>query len=107
MTRYRTRSVEVEAVQFIPHEWEKTRDFLGIPMGGRMNADAYMVCDRNSERPMSVTCLNVFGYFHTATPTDWIIRAADGTLAVMTDGEFKAKYEVAPAPKDDNPGRIS
>ena len=92
MTRYRTRPVEVEAVQFMPAEWEKTRAFLGIQEGKASNAHAAIVGNWGGALPLYVN-VYVRGRLTSGLPGYWIIRAADGSLSVLMDDEFQATYE--------------
>jgi hypothetical protein len=80
MTKFKRRSVEVEAVPF-------TADSLALADEGSPICKIAEVCRAGnfwSLRSDPSVALK-FG--------DWVVHTADGAVIVLSDGEFHAKYE--------------
>lgn len=91
MAKFRMKTVEIEAAQVCRLESKENDELLATrPPGWLFRQEKIKHWDVTDDGKIVIATL--FGDQHVK-PGDWIVQRSDGTLHVLSDEEFNAKYE--------------
>ncbi len=84
MAKFRTRSVDVDALFYTYPASDEMREFCG---------NAYYSEDVGDATHTPEMGLMVGGACHVVKEGNWVVKNSDGVLSVMNSAEFRAEYE--------------